>query len=502
MGLNTMKVVRGSIFRNINLAINIIGGLLLMPFTVHAVGDKDYGLWVLIGTFMGYYGLFDFGLLKAVQRFVSRAIGVNDTKEKNAIINTALYIYLFIGGLIMLVSAIVFLLAPHFIKDSTNLKLFRTIIPLLSLSVAIGLPMRVFKGLLISYFRFDLNAITEIVAHLLRILLTFSFLRKSNGLLILSFIAFTTEMIMHVMTFVFAGRTDKNMIISSRLVDKSRIKSIFNYSGVSAIASITQMMRFRVSSFIIAGFLGLKEVTIYVIALRLVEYFTQAMKSTLGFLLPIFSQYEGKKDYASIRNKYLFLTKISCFLSVLIGATLILFGRNFIGRWMGPEYVVAYMPMVILTVANIFTTMQITSEELLFGISKHKYFIAANCVEAAGNLILSFILIKKFGIIGIALGVSVPVLIMKLFVQPAYVCRAINLKPQKYYLKTVLPVVVKSFIFFSIFWLATKEYALPVYFNLAVAALSGALLFSAAAFFFVFNKDEKQYLLCRYDPAR
>lgn len=497
MGVNTMKMVKGSVFRNINLAVNIIGGLLLMPFTVNAIGDKDYGLWVLIGTFMGYYGLFDFGLLKAVQRFVSRAMGVNDIKEKNTVINTALYIYLFIGGLIMLVSTAVFLLAPYFIKDAADLKLMRIIIPLLSLSVAIGLPMRVFKGLLISHLRFDLNAITEIVANLLRILLTFYFLRRDNGLLTLAVIAFATEMIMYAMTLVFAVKTDRNMIISLKLVDRPRIKSIFSYSGISAMASITQMMRFRVSSFIIAGFLGLKEVTIYAIALRLVEYFTQAMKSTLGFSLPVFSRYEGKKDYASIRSKYLFLTKISCSLSVLIGATLILFGRNFISRWMGPAYTAAYVPMVILTVANIFATMQITSEELLFGISKHKYFIAANCAEAAGNLILSFILVKKYGIIGIALGVSVPILIMKLFVQPAYVCRAINLRPKRYYLNTVFPVVAKALIFFSIFWLMTKEFALPVYANLAVAALSGTLLFSAVTYFFIFNNDEKRYFLSR-----
>src|SRR5260370_19642730 len=52
-------------------------GLLLTPFVLHHLGDEAFGLWVLVVTLAGYYGLFDLGVGSAVLRYVAhrRALG-------------------------------------------------------------------------------------------------------------------------------------------------------------------------------------------------------------------------------------------------------------------------------------------------------------------------------------------------------------------------------------------------------------------------------------------
>jgi len=42
-------------------------------FIIHSIGDRWYGLWVIVGTLMGYYGLLDFGLASASQRFITKS---------------------------------------------------------------------------------------------------------------------------------------------------------------------------------------------------------------------------------------------------------------------------------------------------------------------------------------------------------------------------------------------------------------------------------------------
>lgn len=495
MSSKAKKLVKGSIIRTTNFVVNVVGGLVLMPFIISTLGDKQYGFWVLIGTFICYYGLLDFGIMLAVQRFVSRAIGANDTQDANTVVNTSLALYILIGVLVLIISGIVVLLAPVVIKDKNNLQIFRIIIALLSLSLAIGFPMRVFRGMLIAHLRFDINAITEIISNILRIALVLILLKMGEGLLILALVTFFTQLVMHVLTFVFAKLAIKEMVISFKLVSKSKIKDIFNYSWISFAIGITDIMRFKVSSFIIAGFLGLSEVTIYSIALRLTEYFTQAVKSSVGILLPVFSQYEGRNNYEAIRKQYIFTTKICGYVTVLLGGTLILFGREFIQTWMGPSYIKAYNILVILAVANIFSAMQTVGGGLLYGISKHKYFIVANAIEASVSIILSIILVTKFGLYGIAWGVGIPLLLMKLFVQPIYTCKVIELSINKFYSETMVPVVIKSLGFFIIFRYLFNSLIKPDFVSLAGMAFIEVAMFSGTMFYLGLNKYERNTIM-------
>ena len=73
------KVLPGSALRVVNLFVGVVISLFLIPFIVHHLGDRLYGFWSLVGTFVGYYGLLDLGLSSAVSQFVCVAIGRNAT---------------------------------------------------------------------------------------------------------------------------------------------------------------------------------------------------------------------------------------------------------------------------------------------------------------------------------------------------------------------------------------------------------------------------------------
>lgn len=76
-----------------NLAVNIAVGFFLSPFILHHLGDDAFGLWVLIFSLTGYYGIFDFGIRSSLVRYVSKFHATGEKEELARLINTSLFSY-------------------------------------------------------------------------------------------------------------------------------------------------------------------------------------------------------------------------------------------------------------------------------------------------------------------------------------------------------------------------------------------------------------------------
>src|SRR5581483_4045656 len=87
-----------------SLGFNILVGIFLSPFILHRLGDAAYGIWVLIFSVTGYYGLFDLGIRSSVVRYVSRFAAIHDNESLSKLINTSLLTYTVIGTIAMAVT--------------------------------------------------------------------------------------------------------------------------------------------------------------------------------------------------------------------------------------------------------------------------------------------------------------------------------------------------------------------------------------------------------------
>jgi O-antigen/teichoic acid export membrane protein len=465
----------------------------MMPFVIRSLGDSIYGLWIFIGSFFDFYGLFDLGFASSVQRYVSRAIGIKDYKDANVVVNTSLFLFSIIGIIAFIFTIIASLLVPLFIKNIAEITLFRQIILILGISFAISLPMKVFYGVLTSHLRYDILTIINIAHLIIRSIFIFIFLKFGYGILALAFITLGTDIALYASCY-FASKMIGNYIIFSRqLIKLQRIKSLFQYGIFTFINQIADKLRFGIDNFVITIFLGLSQVTVYSIASRLILYFINFVITATGIMVPVFSQYEGRGDYASIREKFLLTTKISTYLAIFIGGTFLLFGKQFIIRWVGLEYKNSYSILVVLVIPTIFALMQSPSVQLVYGLSKHRFFSISNSIEGVCNLLLSIVLVKYFGLMGVALGTAIPMFFIKLLVQPVYTCRIIEIDLKEYYFKLLLPGIIKSTTAFVIFWYIFKSYLVPKYSNLLVLLVLNIIFFSVFIFILGFKRSEIIY---------
>lgn len=494
MSIKAKRLVKGSVLRIVEFFASAIVGLTLMPFIINSLGDKMYGLWIFIGSFLGYYGLMDFGLNLSVQKFISESIGKKDKEEINKIINTALLIFLVIGFLALLVSIICAYIAPFVIKNITEIFLFKLVILILGLNFAIGFPLRVFSGVLSANLRYDLRAIIELAKLFLRTILIIIFLKKGFGIVSIALITAIMDIGAYLAIYFLVKYIYKSVIVSLRFVDFMKIKTLFSYSAYSFITQIADQLRFNIDNLVIVTFVGLGAVTPYSIGSRLIRYFLEFMGCSIGMTLPIFSQYYGARNNQAIKEKFIFLTKISACLSLLIGGVLIVFGKSFIIFWVGDKYVVSYHILIILLIPFIFDVMQMPGNGVLYGISKHRYYTFSNTAEGIANLLLSVILVKKYGIYGVALGTAIPMFVTKVFIQPIYTCKVIGLKIRDFYLNIIFPIFMVSFLLFLSCWLVTRNVMFQNFINLIIFVIIGSIVLIISLYGVGFTSTEKAYL--------
>jgi O-antigen/teichoic acid export membrane protein len=426
------KIASGSALRVFNMAMTALVSLLIMPLVIHSLGDRMYGIWAIVATVIGYYGTLEIGLAPAISRYLARALGAGDHEEYNRVFNTALRIFFAIGGVALVITVILALLARWFVKNPADASLFWQLLVILGVSVTLLLPTRVLRGALEAQLHYDLTASLDLLSLVLRTVLVIVILLRGYKVVALAMATLISGIPAMVLYIYFLPRELPFLRLDSKYWSSGTARKLFSYSAYSFISRIANLIRFRVDGLVVAAFVGLVAVTHYRIASTLCSFFQELMEVLFGFSTALFSQQDGAADFEAMKRTYFFATKLTVCVAGFIGFGLIAWGKPFIIIWMWPRYVDAYPILVVLTAGLIVPLSQAASPNLLYGIAKHKYTALSNSLEAVANLALSIVLAKRYGMIGVALGTLFPIVVTKLFIQPVYVCRLANIPYGEY----------------------------------------------------------------------
>jgi O-antigen/teichoic acid export membrane protein len=133
----------------LSLLIHVAVGFFLSPFILHKLGDAAFGLWVLIFSLTGYYGLFDFGIRSSVVRYVARFAASQDADQLTRFLNTSVATYGLVALMVLVVTGIgSFYLGSLFQIPPNLLQTARWLLVLVGTEVALGFPLSVFVGVI------------------------------------------------------------------------------------------------------------------------------------------------------------------------------------------------------------------------------------------------------------------------------------------------------------------------------------------------------------------
>ncbi len=169
MGSVSKELFKGSVLRSITLMANILIGFLMLPFMIHSLGDGQYGIWVIVGAIIGFYGLLDVGFGRAITRFIVRAMhGNNKENDINIALSSSIFLFSGVGLLSLLITLIIILAVPSFTDSEVNSSIIQLLIGILGLKVSVLFPLTSFGSVLIAKYRFDVLSYIQLFSLLFR----------------------------------------------------------------------------------------------------------------------------------------------------------------------------------------------------------------------------------------------------------------------------------------------------------------------------------------------
>src|SRR5580704_9349339 len=486
------RLLSGSVLQLGNLVATAVTAFCLMPFVVHHLGDRIYGFWALALSFIGYYSLLDFGLSSAVSQYMSVAIGRNNDAECRAVFNTALRINLLLGAIALFVTVAIVAVTPWLSHNPADAHLFQSVIAILGVNAAVGLPVRVYGGVLYTKFRFDIQSWLTILGLVLRTGLIVWVILIGDGLLALAWVTLLASLPVIVLQIWFAKREASWARIDSKSVELKMAKSLSSHSVYTFLAYIADVIRFQIDPLVISALIGLAMVTHYRVAGLFAQYYVQMIIFSVGMLQPVFSRLHGSGDRAGIEKVFFFGTKLSTCISIFLCLALIGWGRPFIIRWMGSAYKDAYWPLVFLSFSVLLDVCQKPSIDLLYATFNHRFYTYTNWAEGLLNLAFSLALARPLGIFGVALGTLIGAFLIRVVLQPWWVCRVNRIRYGVY-----MRFIGRNLLYCSLLMgaaIGLSAWGLrPSYPLLVASAICATAIYGIGSWLIVFNPLEREY---------
>jgi O-antigen/teichoic acid export membrane protein len=408
------KFEKNQILKNVGsswsaLAINVAVGIFLSPFILHRLGDAAFGVWVLIFSVTGYYGLFDLGIRSSIIRYVSKYAATGDSNKLAGFVNTALFSYTGIGIVTMALTLALstsiermFHIPPEMHAQA------RWLLLMVGASVSLGFPLGVFGGMLEGLQRFYLLNWTGIASTLLRAALIVYFLHRGYGLITVALITVLLPILFSVLRGIIVFRLCP-LPLGLQYVDRESFRNMATYGGITFVAIVASQLRFRTDEIVLGTMMTTVAITYFNIGSRIVDYALNFLGSMAQIFVPMASESEATGNADRLRKIYIAGNRACAFVTFPVTAILLILGKDVIRIWVGARYVPhSYPVLVAMMIPFALAMMQGASARILYGLGKHKTFAVVTLIEGVANLILSIALVPSLGIVGDALGTAIP----------------------------------------------------------------------------------------------
>ena len=410
----------------------------LSPFVVHHLGNSAYGIWVLVGSLTGYLGLLNLGVRSAVTRYVAQFHAESNDQEASSVASSALAIFIAAGTVAVLLSLALATVSVNLFHIPKNYQFaVRTVVVLAGFNIAVSLISGVFGGILTALHRFDLSNLIEAANSLLSAITIVIVLSAGNGLIALSVVnlSFAVATGLAYATVAFQVYPDLKLRLSG--CDAGHLRLIFSFSVYAFLLQISFNLIFYTDSMVIGNLLSVSLITFFAIAGSLINYSRMMISGISTTMTPRASALGVRSGQEEVRKLLIKATRLATIIILPVGVTFLLRGSSFIRLWMGQAYGdVSGHVLWILTLALLFVAADQVAISTMMGIGAHRLVVSVVCGEAFCNLVLSILLARPMGILGVAWGTTLPSLAVSLLFWPWYLQRALKIPVRGYVMST------------------------------------------------------------------
>jgi O-antigen/teichoic acid export membrane protein len=440
----------GSIARNVlsnwlTIPISVAYGLIVTPIIVRALDTELYGVWSFLNGLLMYSDLLYVGLGSALIRYVAQHRANDDQAALNRLISVVSGIYGVLGTVCFAVMIVMSGIIPYAFAEPLSPEAARSAAAtcvLLGAQLFFVFIGSAFSGLICGYNRYDLANVVNITTIAMRfIAIPLVLAPGRDPLFRLALLTCASAAVHTLMLAAIAYRLVPRLSVRLVRWRRDELRMLYGFG----LPSFFILLAVRLVSFsdttIIGLMLGASSVALYALPLQLMEYSRATVGGFTNVLLPRLTALTTRGDIASLREAYLSATRVACFLTAWLAATLMMIGPSFLNRWVGDDFGGPAEWVLIFLAVAAFGQVLSTHGPLGFYQAMHLVAFPAKVLmfEAVVHLALSIWMARQFGITGVAIATALPSLFISAVVLPRYLCRHLELPVRRFLAASVAP---------------------------------------------------------------
>jgi O-antigen/teichoic acid export membrane protein len=390
----------------------------LTPFLIARLGKPRYDVWCVVESVLAYFTLLDMGVAACLVRYVAKHHAAADRDGLNRIASACLAVFTTAGGVALLVGVPVLLgLSGTLTAKADGDPGVLPFMLLMLANLAITLPLSVFPSVLDGLERYTAKSVVRLAALAIRTAGMVWAVNTWGGLWPLAVVYTAANLLEHGAMAALCFRFLPGLRFRLGLVDRATLWEVRTYSVDAFLAMLAGRVTVQTGAILVGLFLPGGQVTFFATAARLVEYAKTLLRTVTTTLTPNVAALEARGDHPAVARLFLTATRWVLYLVLPVHVGLVLFGRPFLHRWVGDEFVTGSFPALgLLSLTLTVGVAQSAASRILYGLGRLRWFARAALIEAVVNVGLTLALIGPFGVNGVAAAVAVPNVVFCLFV--------------------------------------------------------------------------------------
>ncbi len=407
---NKRKVLQGSAANVVRMLLSMLVSLVLPPFLVHRLTAAEYSAWVLILQMSSYVYLLDLGLQTAIGKFVAEHDTAGDRDASHHLVSTS---FTLLGGAALIAGIGVMVMAWHVPE------LFRQMPPALvpevrlgviavGLSTAFALPFNSFSAIFTGLQRYAFPTIVAIAVRTLSAATLIALLLMHGGLVQMALVMAGFNVAAALALFLgWRSYIRERVDFSFLFFHRGSAVRLGKYASVLSLWMVAMLLINGLDT-VIVGHYDYRNTGFYAIASNVTNVMLGLISSLFGPLLPAFSSMQAGTKPDRMGDLCIQTSRYCALLVCLLGLPLILGAYPLLSLWVGRQYAAhCAIYLQVLVIGNIIRQLAYPYVIAVVATGQQHLATISAIAEASVNIILSIVLVQRFGAIGVALGTLV-----------------------------------------------------------------------------------------------
>ena len=442
--MKASKVVSSVIYNYLVTGFVTATGFAYTAFIVHRVSHGRFGILVLTTSLIAYSNVLDLGIGVTVQKMVAERAHGGPSDEITTIVRNAVTFFTVIG---VVVFAILIGIEPvvggWFKVTGENLHLFQLSLAIAALGVGISFPSAIYTAVHQANGDYRFMSLLGICSQTVQVAIGMGLLLAGYGIVALVIVGTSAS----VITFVIkVGHPRRRFGVRVRKGKSSwpMLRQMFSMSSWIFLLNLATHLIFATDNFVVGAVLGTAAVASYQVALGPASALQTAGNQFDMVSLTAAASLQAQKAMDDLRRLLLEATGVVASVAMPGAVVFIVWGRQLLRLWVGRSFEGSYWTLVVLAMGYLFATLTGSANQVVLALNRYKVIALLSVLEATVNLGLSILLARHIGIVGVALGTTIPLTIMAFGVYLPFACRLVGLPYSRLLRRLLVPVAVNG----------------------------------------------------------